>query len=180
MIDRPADAPIPAEAWDKALADFARAWAYARIERGISATAEHVAINAFKSKPLIAAWLINEFRVHEQPDVIDMRNEIEERFRSSETDHLDADVVRKKIVLALLRCIENPGTANKDVVSASKQLSRIYDIEFSPRSSSEDGGEDDVSGDVVIPLLSREEYAKMTFEQQRKLQEELRDKLKDE
>lgn len=174
---RPDNAPIPLEAWEKTLEDFARRWAYARIESGPSATADSVAREMFSEKKAVGEWLINACRIQESEDVVRMRNEIESRFRKAETEHLTQEVIKEKLTLTLLKIVENPYSSSIDVVMASRELEKIHDLAHKPKGGDDEDGDSVIRGAVVIPVLETEEFSKNAFRQQKALQENLKKRL---
>jgi hypothetical protein len=170
----PAGAPIAPEDWDETWRDFARTWAYGRIENGPSWSAETAAIKMFTGdRRYIAAWVITQARWQEQPEVLKLRNSIESKLTASDTESLcDADAVKTKVTKSMLDIMTSTFVDPKDRVGAGKLLADIYGL-VDARDETPPGG----SGAILIQMPSTDDFEKMAFAQQQRLEKTIEGRL---
>lgn len=168
--------PIPKEDYDEARSEFARLWAYARIENGPSADPGAVALKMFTGGERVkAVWILTRGHWPDDEEILDARDMIEAKFTVRDTETLcDPDVIKAQVTRSMLDLMKSQFVEAKDRVGAGKLLSEMYGLKATQ-------GDDGVGprGVIAMPVVSLDDYARLAYNQQQKLQEQLEDKIID-
>jgi len=176
-MQRPVDAPIDSLVWDDAWKEFARMWAYGRIEKGPSFPPETVALRMFTGEHRhIASWVITKAKWHENDEVLIYRNGVEAKLTMNEASSLcSRDGVKTKVTKALLEILQSEFTAPFDKIKAAAELTKIYQLE----SASDDENVREAAGAMIINMPSVDDFARVAYSQQQGLHKMLEAQLVD-
>lgn len=168
---RPVDAPIDQVSWDDCWKEFARLWAYGRVEKGPSFPPETAALRLFTGENRhIASWVITRAKWHEDADVLTYRNGVEAKLTMNEASSIcSRDSVKTKITKAMLEIIQSEFTVPFDKIKAAAELTKIYQLDKS------DGSENpsELAGAMVIQMPTVDDFSRVAYQQQQALHSKL-------
>jgi hypothetical protein len=167
---RPDNAPIPEDKWDETWQEFARLWAFGRLDNGPKYSADSVALKMFTGDDRhIAAWVIAKEKWNLNPFVKRARDKIEAEFNKDDFESLcSKDDIKSKITKNMLHVMESEHVDPKDRVGAAKQLTTMYGLSEEP-----EGAAQLSVGSIIINNPDLNAFEQAAFKQQTALQERL-------